>query len=83
MPLLLSSQFARAKAQRNHQKRQVQREAIEKEFTFKADIAVEQRQKLKEMEDKRRRESIAIRTKIRANNRQGEEKLRLMHRLEW
>ncbi|CAB9515153.1 expressed unknown protein [Seminavis robusta] len=74
----LSSQFSRAKAQRNQQKRQIQREECEKESIFKSTVAQEQKKRLQGIEERRRRESVAIRTKIRANNRQGEEKLRQM-----
>jgi hypothetical protein len=74
----LSSNYSRTKAQRNQHKRQEQREQSDKEAIFKSDVAREQREKLKEMEDKRRRESIAVRAKIRSNNRKGAEKLKMM-----
>lgn len=74
----LSSNFSRSKAQQNHSRRQAQREESAKEAIFKSDVAREQREKLKEQEDRRRRESTAIRAKIRANNREGSEKLRLI-----
>ena len=74
----LSSQFSKAKARRNQERRQVKREEIDNEAIFKSTVAREQQQKLKEMEDERRRQSTAARAKIRANNRQGEEQIRLM-----
>jgi hypothetical protein len=78
LQIQLSSQFSRAKARRNQQRRQVKRQESEKDSLFKSNVEVEHRQKMKELEDKRRRESIITRAKIRDNHRQGEEKLRLM-----
>ena len=74
----LSSQFSRTKASRNQKLKQVKRETTDKESNFKSMVVREQQRKLKEQEDKRRRQSTAVRAKIRMNNRQGEEKLQLM-----
>jgi len=74
----LSSQFSRARAQRQQKLQQAKREAIVKESTFKSEVAREQQQKLKEQEEQRRRQSMVVRAKIRENNRQGKEKLQLM-----
>lgn len=74
----LSSQFSRTKASRNHKLKHVKWETADKESNFKSMVAREQQRKLKEQEDKRRRQSTAVRAKIRVNNRQGEEKLQLM-----
>jgi hypothetical protein len=78
LQIQLSSQFSRAKARRNLQQRQVKREQSEKDSLFKSNVAVEHQRKIKELEEKRRRESIVTRAKIRDNHRQGEEKLKLL-----
>ena len=69
--------FSRAKAQKHNINRQALQEKTHSEAIFKSDVAREQREKLKEQEDQRRRQSIAVRARIRENNREGVEKLRL------
>ena len=74
----LSSKFAKAKAKREIDNRNVQLASIEQETNFKSEVYRTHQQTLKEEADRKRRQSIAARRKLRQNNRQGEEKLRMM-----
>ena len=77
----LSSKFAKAKAKREIDNRNVQRAEIEQETNFKSEVYRTHQQTLKEEADRKRRQSMAARRKLRQNNRQGEEKM-LMARIE-
>jgi hypothetical protein len=74
----LSYKFAKAKAKREIDNRNMQLASIEQETNFKSEVYRTHQQILKEEADRKRRQSIAARRKLRQNNRQGEEKLRMM-----
>jgi hypothetical protein len=73
----LSSKFSKTKAQRTLEQRGGLRKQTEQESIFKSEVAREHQRKQKEQEEKCRRQSTAIRAKIRANNREGQERLKL------
>ena len=68
----LSERFRQAKVDREQRSREENLAKIENEIQFKSRIHVEHKQTLKEMEDARRRMSVAARTKLRQNHREGE-----------
>jgi hypothetical protein len=74
----LSSKFAKAKAQQDSNERNAQLAAIEGETNFKSEVYRTHKQSLKEEADRKRRHSTAARRKLRQNNREGEEKMRMM-----
>jgi len=74
----LSSKFAKAKAKREIDNRNVQLAEIEQETNFKSEVYRTHQQTLKEEADRKRRQSIAARRKLRQNIREGEGKLRMM-----
>jgi hypothetical protein len=74
----LSSKLAKSKAKRKIDNRNMQLASIEQETNFKSEVYRTHQQILKEEADRKRRQSIASRRKLRQNNRQGEQKLRMM-----
>lgn len=73
----LSSKFSKTRAQKNIEQREIFRKEVEQESMFKSEVAREHQRNLKEKEEKCRRQSIAIREKIRANKRIGAEQMKL------
>jgi len=74
----LSERFRQAKVNREQRSREENLAKIEKEIQFKSRVHVEHKQTLKEMEDARRRMSVAARTKLRQNHREGNERMKLL-----
>jgi len=74
----LSERFRKAKIQREQKLRQEHLEKVESEIQFKSRVHVEHKQTLKEQEDARRRMSIADRARLRKNNIEGKERMRLL-----
>ena len=74
----LSERFRKAKIEREQKLRQEHLEKVESEIQFKSLVHVEHKQTLKEKEDARRRMSIADRAKLRQNNIEGKERMRMM-----
>jgi hypothetical protein len=74
----LSSKFAQAKARQAINERNAQLAAIEGETDFKSEVYRTHKQSLKEEADRKRRHSNAVRRKLRQNNRDGEDQLRMM-----
>ena len=74
----LSERFRKAKVEREQKLRQEHLKKVESEIQFKSLVHVEHKQTLKENEDARRRMSIADRAKLRKNNLEGKERMRMM-----
>ena len=74
----LSERFRQAKVDREQRSREENLAKIENEIQFKSHIHVEHKQTLKDMEDARRRMSVAARTKLRQNHREGNERMKLL-----
>ena len=74
----LSERFRQAKVDREQRSREENLAKIEKEIQFKSRVHVEHKQTLKEMEDARRRMSVAARMKLRQNHREGNERMKLL-----
>ena len=74
----LSERFRQAKVDREQRSREENLAKIEKEIQFKSRVYVEHKQTLKEMEDARRRMSVAARMKLRQNHREGNERMKLL-----
>ncbi|KAL7466488.1 hypothetical protein ACHAXS_006781, partial [Conticribra weissflogii] len=73
----LSARFRRAQADRQRKLKEEQLSKVENEIHFKSLVHVEHKKTIKEMEDARRRMSMDARAKLRQNNREGKERLRL------
>jgi hypothetical protein len=73
----LSSKYSQGKARHEQVQRQVVLQSVDQESQFKSAVYRDHHQSLKEEEDERRRHSIAARSKIRANNRVGQDKMEL------
>eukprot|EP00569_Conticribra_weissflogii_P017732 CAMPEP_0171446618 /NCGR_PEP_ID=MMETSP0881-20121228/38688_1 /TAXON_ID=67004 /ORGANISM="Thalassiosira weissflogii, Strain CCMP1336" /LENGTH=810 /DNA_ID=CAMNT_0011971011 /DNA_START=223 /DNA_END=2656 /DNA_ORIENTATION=+ len=73
----LSARFRRAQADRQRKLKEEQLSKVENEIQFKSMVHVEHKKTIKEMEDARRRMSTDARAKLRQNNREGKERLRL------
>ena len=73
----LSSKFLQAKASKVKQERDAHTDVIMEESKFKSSVFREQQEALKRESDRRRRESIQAREKVRANHRDGEQRMRL------
>jgi hypothetical protein len=74
----LSERFRKAKIEREQKLRQEHLEKVESEIKFKSLVHVEHKQTLKQKEDERRRMSIADRARLRKNNLEGKERMRLL-----
>ena len=74
----LSSQASQAKASWEVRQRQKRLKEIDRESQFKSEVFREHRERLEEDMARKKRESMMARAKIRENNQQGTEKLRLM-----
>lgn len=74
----LSSKFAKAKAKQEIDNRNVQLATIEQETNFKSEVYRTHQQTLKEEAERKRRQSIAARRKLRQNHREGEERMQMM-----
>lgn len=72
----LSSKYSKEKARREQTKRQEVLSRIEKELMFKSEVFRDHQKKIKQDNDDRRRQSVAIRAKMRQNHRLGEEKIK-------
>lgn len=73
----LSSKFAKQKAKREIDNRNAQLAAIEQETNFKSDVYRTHQQTLKEEAERKRRQSIAARRKLRQNHREGEGRMHM------
>jgi hypothetical protein len=74
----LSSAHFKDKARKDETEKMERLAKLEQEYIFNSEVFRDHQQQLKEERDKSRRKSIDARTKIRQNNREGEEKLKLM-----
>ncbi len=72
----LSSQYAQNKADNDRLRLQQRLNDLDKEIAFKSDVFVKHKQKLKDNEDKRRRMSVALKTRIISERREAEERLK-------
>jgi hypothetical protein len=72
----VSSQYSRNRARKALTERQRQLQTIEEESQFKSTVFRDHQQTLKQLEEERRRKSIAARAKLRANHKVGQEKLK-------
>jgi len=73
----LTSQYAKAKVEDERAELQKRLYEIEKEIQFKSDTFVQHKNKLKENEDRDRRISVAVRTRIRKEKVAAEDSMRL------
>ena len=74
----LASQHFKEKAKSEKIKRKQHIEKVEEEYIFNSEVYREHQQKLKEEREKNRKQSIDARAKIRKNNKEGTEKLKMM-----
>ena len=74
----LTSKFQKAKAQKQQANRSKKFDNITKESNFKSEVYRKHQETLKEERDRKRRESIDARTKLRQNHRDGDERLQMM-----
>jgi hypothetical protein len=73
----LNERFARAKIERQNRDKQEHLAKVENEIQFKSKVHVEHKSTLKQMEEERRRRSIADRARVRKNHQEGKERMRL------
>ncbi|KAL3793603.1 hypothetical protein ACHAWO_001652 [Cyclotella atomus] len=73
----LNERFARAKIERQNRAKADQLAKVENEIQFKSRVHVEHKQTLKEIEDARRRMSTDAKARMRQNNKEGVERMRL------
>ncbi len=73
----LSSQFSKLRAQRQRLQYKSKLAILQEEIEFNSNVYVSHKSKLKQMEDERRRKSIAIREMIRKEKRDAESQIRL------
>ncbi|GKY98721.1 hypothetical protein MPSEU_000828400 [Mayamaea pseudoterrestris] len=73
----LSSNKSQTKAQKEQDNKAQQLEQLEHESQFKSAVFRDHQQALKDERESRRRMSIAARTRLRNNNKQGQEQLKL------
>mmetsp|Transcript_9168 Transcript_9168/g.23220 ORF Transcript_9168/g.23220 Transcript_9168/m.23220 type:complete len:772 (+) Transcript_9168:255-2570(+) len=74
----LSSAHFREKARKDESKKFERLAKLEEEYVFKSNVYSDHQKRRKAEEDARRRQSIAVRAKIRQNKRDGSEKLRMI-----
>ena len=74
----LSSAHFREKARKDESRKFERLAKLEEEYVFKSNVYSDHQKLRKAEEDARRRQSIAVRAKIRQNNREGSEKLRMI-----
>ena len=73
----LSSKASREKAAFHQMQRDTKLHCIEEETKFKSSVHREHQKSLRDGEERRRRDSEEVRTKLRANAREGKDRLRM------
>ncbi len=73
----LASEVTRVKSRANEQAKQEYMDQLERESKFNSNVYVQHKKTLEETERRRKRESLYERAKLRANIKQGEERMRL------
>lgn len=73
----LSSSFRKSKAEKQRVERFTQLEAIEKESQFQSEVFRDHVKTLRDERERRRRDSVKARAKLREDHRRGEQKLQL------
>jgi len=70
-------QYQKDKAQRHRERQESKLQSIIEETNFKSEVHREHQRKLKQDEERRRRESTEKRAKIRIDNKRGKEKIKM------
>jgi len=73
----LTTKWAKSKAERQRAAQEERRKAVSKDIDFKSEVFRDHREKLKEAEDRRRRMSTEVKTKIFKERKAGEERMKL------
>jgi hypothetical protein len=68
-----------AKVSRDRRVQKTKLQMIDEESNFKSEVHRDHKQTLKEAEDRRRRQSTEVRSKIRTENRIGKDRMRMAH----